>query len=67
MGNKQILSMALLLVMLSRRRLPGLLLVLSLPLASQTEQAVGTHALHAGVWDSLCASEELTEVVLGLS
>lgn len=46
MGKKQILRMALLPVMLSRRRLPGLLLIVSLPWASQSEQAVGTmHSL----------------------
>lgn len=73
MGKKQILSMALLLVILSRRRLPGLLLIMSLPWASPAGQAVGTPALHTGVWDSLCAvrertaSKELTEVLLGLS
>lgn len=59
--------------MLSRRRFPGLLLIMSQPWASQTGKAVGTHALHAGMWDSLCAvrqrtaSEEHAEVLLGLS
>lgn len=44
MGKKQMLSMALLPAMLSRRMLPGLLLIMSLPWASQTGQAVGTTA-----------------------
>lgn len=73
MGKKQMLSMALLPVMLSRRMLPGLLLIMSLPWASQTGQAVGTHCTRAGAWGSLCvvgqrtASKEPTEAVLGLS
>lgn len=56
-----------------QEKLPGLLLIMPLPQASQTGRAVGTHAFHAGVWVSLSvvrqrtAFKELTEVVLGLS
>ena len=71
-GRKQMLSMALLLVMFSRRRLPGFLLTTFLPWASQAGQAAGTHWTHAGVLGSMCqvwqrtATEgKPTEVELG--
>lgn len=71
-GRKQMLSMALLLVMFSGRRLPGLLLTVFLLWVSQAGQAVGTHCTHAGllgsrggVWQRTATEGKPTEVVLG--
>lgn len=66
------LSVALLLVMFSRRRLPGLLLTMVLPWAPQVGQAAGTQWTHAGalgrtceVWQRTATKQKPTEVVLG--
>lgn len=72
MGRTQMLRVALLLVVFSRRRLSGLLLTTFLPWASQAGQAACTHRTHAGVlesmgelWQRAAAEGKPTEVALG--
>jgi len=66
------LSVALRLVMFSRRRLPSLILTVLLPWASQVERVVGTPRTHAGMlgsackgWQKAAAEGKPTEAVLG--